>query len=106
MRLHASGTLRRIYRSRWLPHRESARAVALLLAHSYLFEHRPDLRALGLEACYGSGAHRPARRKPLPKDKMLSEYGRAVKQPRMRVLDMLKKAQAAGVTDGSVQGSF
>ena len=96
MRLHASGTVRRIYASDWKKSRsEGVRAVALLLAHKHLHEHRRDLVARGL---------------PPPLVNELGAYGVAVGMPAKSaaasVLKCYKKAFDAGVCDGAVEGSL
>ena len=91
MRLHASGTVRRIYASEWKGRSEGVRAVALFLAHTHLHVHRPDLAALG---------------PPLE----LGAYGVAVGMPAKSaaasVRKFFTKAFEAGVRDGAVEGSF
>ena len=93
MRLHASGTVRRIYMSDWKGRSEGVRAVALFLAHKHLHAHRPDLAALGL---------------PPPLE--LGAYGVAVRMPAKSaaasVRKCVTKAFEAGVGDGAVEGSF
>ena len=93
MRLHASGTVRRIYASKWKGRSENVRAVALFLAHKHLHEHRRDLVARGL-----------------PPPLQLGAYGVAVGMPAKSAAASVRKsfnhAFDAGVCDGAVEGSF
>ena len=97
LRLFASGTVRRLYKSAWKPQSETARAVALALAHRHVHASQPELVGRGLVPPFADE----------------SEYGRAVgmdeRQPgelckKMRKL--IKKAKDAGVADGAQEGSF
>ena len=93
MRLHASGTVRRIYASGYGAKSKQVRAAALFLAHKHLHEHRPDLVARGL-----------------PPPLQLGDYGVAVGMPAKSAADSVRKcvknAFEKGVRDGAVEGSF
>ena len=92
MRLHASGTVRRIYASGYGAKSKQVRAAALFLAHKHLHEHRP---ALGL---------------PPPLQLGYGAYGVAVGMPAKSAAESVRKcvnkAFENGVRDGAVEGSF
>ena len=93
MRLYASGTIRRIYSSGWLPKSPTVRAVALYLAHKHMCANRPDLRKLGLPTMF-------------VQDKAKA-YGAAAQAPKSFDLKrFVKQAEACGVADGAEEGSF
>ena len=93
MRLYASGTIRRIYSSGWLPKSHTVRAVALYLAHKHMCANRPDLRKLGLPTMF-------------VQDKGKA-YGAAAQAPKSFDLRrFVKQAETSGVADGAEEGSF
>ena len=93
MRLYASGTIRRIYSSGWLPKSHTVRAVALYLAHKHMCANRPDLRKLGLPTM-------------CVQDKGKA-YGAAAQAPKSFDLKrFVKHAETYGVADGAEEGSF